>query len=233
MKRICVPPMAAWHGEVTDIGSPYRYWNCDEASGNLIDEIASLGLVPENDALHGETGIINDCVKTKASHVDCFTRTGTSPYLMPSGDFSISFWIKAPAGETDDLGVLRIYRASPSLIHFLKISISDLNIRWYCSGLNYSSAPIPSFALDTWHHVCVCRSSGVHQFFFNGTRLTPTVSYNDSTDYGSVGQVFFFGFANSESGECYLDELAIFDKVLNLAEVNFLHNGGSGRAYPW
>lgn len=118
---------------------------------------------------------------------------GTGDYLitdslndfgMGTGDFTLEAWVYATTTSSYQ-GIIsdRSDGASGNSINILNTN----KIEYQANGTNYTTTfDIP---LNSWHHVALCRSSGIAYAFFDGVLLS---SYSASGNSGST-EIFAFG----------------------------------------
>jgi hypothetical protein len=101
VNNITIPTTAA---ECVDRGwaSPTALWLCDETSGNLVDEVGGIAVVPEGAPLQNQdfVGIAGKkCIDTSGTNVNRGFRCATSgPADIGTGDFTLSFLVHTISG---------------------------------------------------------------------------------------------------------------------------------------
>lgn len=217
---------------------------------NLNPEVGS-GSFTHNNGHYYRTGKLNQCIyidsnsaKT-AGDVLTFSRgtqiSGSNYTNFNSNQGSISLWIK-PDWENDSTNTHTIFQtATDSRIHLGILPTNSLQFRLYDSGITtplISLTASVSFARGSWYHIVVLWSSyrtidgtnyGV--MYVNGASVSTDTSAGaapcipTSTFYIGTSQTGASNFLNA-----YLDDFAIWDRVLTDTEIAALYNSGTGLA---
>jgi hypothetical protein len=90
-------------------------------------------------------------------------------------------------------------------------------------------------ALGTWTHVVVTRSGSVITSYMNGQQFAQNISFapaaytaNTTVTLGKSTDVTY-----TEPSNCLMDEVGIWNRSINLQEINYLYNSGLGKQYPF
>lgn len=174
------------------------------------------------------TGIINQGFSLDGVNDYVDLPVGT---FSPSGDFSISLWIKpnstsfqfpfSRGGFTSN--AISCYVISGDL-RFIVANNSTYQILQ--TGLGYAS-------VGNWYNMVLTKSAtdNLYRFYVNNTLISSqaiTVSptfINDTMYFGRLA-----GGSNYYNG--ILDEVALFNRGLTSTEITELYNVGSGKQYP-
>lgn len=177
-----------------------------------------------------DTGIINQG----------FSFDGVNDYLSlpndsytPSGDFTISFWIKlnALSGWYCNIGN---YATSQGMMFYVTGNKLICIISNAGNDIIGNVASNPTITTGTWHHVVLSYSASKVKYYTDGVKhvdRTPT----KTADYPSPCPITFGAAKGGTSNftNCTIDEIALFDgRQLSDAEITELYNSGSGKQYP-
>lgn len=101
---------------------------------------------------------------------------------------------------------------------------------------------VPNLTKDQWHHLAVVRESNVFKVYLDGTKLTPVIIINKNTNQYALDtdlQLNSNTYANKAEGNLrfgrkstdlannfqtygLIDDVALFDRALNSAELNYI-----------
>jgi len=207
------------------------WWKLDEASGTRADSAGSLDLTDNNTCgqVAGVVGNAVDIVKSNSeylSHAD-------DPDFDLSGDWTINGWAKwsDPANDfyliSKDAGGDRAYSIfyhTGAGQYRLLVSGDGASVGF----VNYGDGG--SIVTDTWNMLTFYHDSAADEIGFGVNAGTPITNSYSAGMYNS-GQPFFLGRYYSSYGDISIDELAIWDRLLTQAELDWLYDSGSGRTY--
>lgn len=91
--------------------------------------------------------------------------TATSDMNLGTGDFTVEFWIKFIAAVSSSVCVLEL----GTLVNGLAITGNSTYLALFINNGIYANFAVPS--LNTWYHVSVCRTSGILNAYWHGTRI--------------------------------------------------------------
>ena len=162
----------------------------------------------------------------------------TSPPIYPDGAFSVSTWVKTGAGSAagDCLS-----RPGSSIGGGFSIFLSGSPLKWYVALYDNGSPGYTSIdsytyaAIDQWTHIAFsfAPTSGPDG---DGVYTGIGTIYIDGVQKNSLGMTYRqdgyrFGLGNRAGGSSFyegaIDEFAIFNGVLNGAEVGLLFSGAN------
>ena len=233
-------PAGASNGLLTDLES---YWKLDEASGTIYDSHGSNDSTSINgNPTYGATGIVGDCLD--------FDGTGDSVVFgnVLSKDYNDSFtiqcWYKPNSAGSDNHflvckqdngGLFRgyvIWRGGSGQNHRL---IFDL-VHTGSSVLEIKSTTRLTNRF-TWYHIVLTYDgtaavSGLN-LYINGSLETISQSIDSLTTGTTVSSANFEIGARSATQETdgLIDEVGVWNRVLDSTDVSTLYNLGSGLAY--
>ncbi len=214
------------------IDNNVAYWKFEEASGNFLDEVASLDLTNFG-VDYQATGIIDYCGDWELGNTD-YASAGSSSVISIAGDMSISFWIK-PESHTSTAWIIADWITSyRNYLIYLETDGKLVFVNG--NGLSSQDTVIQSTtAMDdgTWYHVVLVRDAGnnLGYIYVNTSSTSGTINYNGGTTSTDIN----IGASSVPSShyDGLIDEIGVWDRVLSPAEVAELYNSGSGLTYPF
>lgn len=212
-------------------------WEFEEASGSFADSKGSFTLTASN-MTYQQTGKTNYCAYS-----------GASGYAYQSGVFNssdsqgtISLWYYNPGAG----GGALFSQTSYSTAYFQigdDGSGSTFTVKHKSAGGSENSIRAGTWSLSAWYHLVVTSNGSTWKIYTAATERTPTVTSGSnngdwfadwtagSSPYVGVWcQANLDGY-NYQTPYIYIDQLAIWSRVLTQAEITWLYNSGSGRAY--
>lgn len=167
-----------------------------------------------------------------ASHVASSTHATTLENYWGTNSFSIRFWMKVT--ETFSDGTITLGIAGG---WFWRVWLSGAAYTvsiFYGGTWHYvGGAPGISYPLNEWHRICAwyCEPSGDIGIQLNND---PPVTDVLMSGLNATPNSFFIttGGGAGETGESYIDEIAVWSGVLTAAQRLDDWNGGAGKFYP-
>lgn len=221
-------------GQYIDLTSGLvSYFDCDNASGNITDSVGSNTLTTVSGVTYQQSGVNGYSIK--------FDGVNDYAYLTSASDINsltgtLIFWTKENGTPTT------------AYAHFVNIvngSYPEDGLQQFCNVTNdiiysrvgdhptyHCNANSGTTYGNTWRMIGVTWNSGTADAF-----------YNDAQDYGSSTcnysggamptlNTIVFGKnypAGLQYGNIYLDQIAIWNRVLTAEEIEAVYNSGSGR----
>lgn len=193
-----------------------------------------------NSATYG-TGKLKTCAVLTEASDQYFRSTNSSLYNtfgVSGQNFSMSIWIKPSAILGTRSPILCTYGPSVGFITSLESGLTLRLARYGGAAGSYDSNTSVTFTADTWAHLVVtydsAASGGTIKIYKNGS-LAQTITSFGSSIGSSTGMVLG-NDNNLANGGFYtgsMDELGIWDKVLDSTEVTELYNSGAGLSAPF
>ena len=207
------------------------YYNCNEGSGNAIDQVGSVDLTV--DANYGETGILSDAFGFVIADTDY---VGNYDGFKFAGSFSMSFWMKTSHGgiykaliANIDVGIAHGYdfMVRPTGVGTATIEAS---FRGVASDTLTSTTPVNDGA---WHHVVVTLNvvGGAVKIYVDGGVAEDSGIAN--IDFLPASRFYIGARAGALWYEGIINEIGIWERELTVAEVAELYNTGIGITYPF
>jgi len=199
-------------------------YDFDEASGNLLDQVASDDGVLTGAGIQGDSsGIIN--LGHYYDGTNDYVTLGTGQ-AFSTGDVSVSLWVFPYELAGSD----QFFVGGPAGALTLGFYASDDGV-WL--GLSDASQFTNTTALtltqDAWNHVVAVydQTANTVTFYINNVSEVESFTYSftaNNTIIGAraAGTALFNGI---------MDELTYFTKKLTSGEVSTLYNSGNGLAY--
>ena len=223
------------------------YYKFDNASGNLVNQAASVGssssnsvdMVNTNVTLN-ETGLFGKSYLYSATDTSNDGSASTN-WEFTYGDgaaFTVVCWYKQTgASEAEQCPIFDTSDSGNGLGSLLKVNGSNGNRQVTCKTHNGSASETISTATGTfpsdtnWHFIAMRTTlGGAVKFTIDGS-TTATTSSNNGTDGTSHNRMGIGNIYRSTSIACRgnLDELSFWDRILTDAEITSLYNTGSGK----
>lgn len=229
--------------------TPLAWWKMEEASGNRIDTVNGIPLIPEEfvgASITGASGKIDDGAlydKPLSGLASCNLNTGivsTLPYQAGDG-ISVVGWIRRVAGNIVNTGVgfsLQLYAndevTTEGFISFRDVAnLAELTIFNDSDpgGAETTSHPAPS--LGTWFFVALHYdpATGKVKMSINDG---PVFECSFVVLFNSAPKARFYCFYETlgAASQCQYDEVAIFSPMLTSDQVTEIYNGGAGQTWP-
>ena len=203
------------------------YWNFDEASGNVIDQVGDLDGVVSG-ATQNVTGKVGKGISFDGT--DDVVQVAYDSSLNISPPFTFSAWIYQNASDADPI-FSRDF-GSGVVPYIFEISYGFPRLRYYDTDYRNFSDDEQLPNTETWYHFVVTANSIETKLYLNGTLITtttgiaslPTNSTNLYIGHHPDLSSYFNGI---------IDEVGIWTRVLTATEVTSLYNSGSGNTYPF
>lgn len=151
--------------------------------------------------------------------VDCGTIAGQA--FNNTAAFSVSCWFFARSTSGESGLVTRINSSDQGWA----LNISSGNVRFPM----YNNGPQYAISINTWYHVVGVSNGGTRSLYVNGAlRASSTGGNIVASSVATVLGRYYGNFAGFVlNGR--LDDVRIFQVVLDLSDVEYLYNSGSGR----
>ena len=206
-------------------------WECNEASGNLVDAHASNDASTIAGVAYEQATVANLTYSIDFDGTDCYVDPGTTG--LDNQVFSVSIWVKD--GGTNDR-FFHYHEAWNTNGWALKTDGDgniDLQIESDIGGYVWAESSTVITGGAWFHIVGTYDGVGNAKLYINaGTPVSASNgSMNGGIDYSSA--YFRWG---SESGTNYewsgnIEQPAVWSKVLTSDEISEIYNSGSGKAY--
>jgi len=222
-------------------------WYLDDNLGNTVVQDASpagnTGTSSRNTNLLSTAGKVNkafDCDQSLPDNVDCGDINNID--LSPNQDIAIALWMKRGTIQAGKLGTL-LHKFNSVTSTGYSISCDDSDDQIWVDVLfptQYQSVISAGIDIDTWTFVVVNvnRDEYLTLNVNNGVGINQTnISSYASTDASNSTPLYFGKSsninANYDDYDGLLDEVAVWNRLLTLAEINYLYNSGAGRHIAW
>lgn len=238
--QIIVSPTTTLTSNLSAIsGQPVKgnllcYFDFSETSGNRIDEVAGLIASEVDGTLTAVSSKNGDGLQFATSGAHLLTDEVNVFAFM--GDKTFSVWLKwaTHTGGNEHVISRRGSGDSPEWYLGLNANQNKVFITW--EDVSGSDGIVTSnvLSVDSWHHIVVVYTHSTYtvELFADGvsqgtasTASPPVAAIGGlAVGYNAVGTS-----ANHYEGE--LDELAVFNYALPIADISWLYNSASGRYY--
>jgi hypothetical protein len=218
------------------------YWKLDETSGNRADSAGANTLTDTNTVTYA-TGIISNAAKFTKANSEKLTINDNAALSMGDIDFTISLWVYwavEPSttntlqsllckGEAWDISrAYHIFYWNPANGDRIGFFVGN-----YTAGASLAAASLGAPAETTWYHVVAWHDSVANTINIqvNGGTVDSAGLTTGSCDDGDA---FTLGCAGDKYyAEAYIDEVAIWKRVLTAQERQALYAAGAGWTHPF
>jgi hypothetical protein len=214
-------------GGSTLLGGLLAYWDFDETSGNLINQLGDSNFdgTLVGGVTQGQTGKVGTS----------YLFNGTTGYInlasetlnLSTTDFTFDCWVNSLAAS----GFIFDKRDSGAdgFLFFLANNIPTAQI----NGNNIVGGAL---SINTWYHLLFTADrDGNGIFYVNGSAGTPVsiaaFGNLNITAKARIGARSFTSALNFYKGN--LDETGIWNRVLTPTEIALRYNSGNGNTYPF
>lgn len=208
-------------------------WSMNDASAPITDELGNYNSTGVGGTLsYGETGILGDCILGDG---------GSSSYaefgdILPMGlsDVSLSVWFKS----IDSIGgITGQSSAGNNGCYFIELSSG--NVRAF-SRLNGSTYLITGSSANDgdWHlGIVTFDRDGFMRLYLDNSEVGTALDISSQSAYDAPGSGYFDMFARRATTTLanflngYIDQSAVWYKVLSSEERGLLWNSGNGLSF--
>lgn len=205
-----------------------HYWQLDEPSGDRIDLVNGNDLFEANDPIPNTIGRINYSADFDAIDNTRFLYSDT---VSSDNTFSISSWVKLHAynaiQEQDLWGV----NSDPGIVASLFVSFTN-QFEFYNTSNDVTLTTSITPDLETWYHTALVVNRNQMYLYINGNLAGAQYIVGVTTfDNAFVGfylsNDYYDGVPNYQINGA-IDEVGIWNRVLNESEIKALYNFGNG-----
>lgn len=216
------------------------YWDFEESSGNVIDEVNSYDLRAANAPTYSATGIITNAISyVRASNQRLYNYGELANLYGAIGynDVSCSVWIKITGDTTTTRGIVA-FRGTHYIYIYLDTA-NKLRVSTNITGTAVYAISDNAMSTDTWYHVVFLfdRDSTL-RLYVNNTLQTGTADISSGSTSNMIWDVDngFTIIGNYGTNASYaftgvVDEMAVYNRLLTTDEISLLYNSGSGLPY--
>ncbi|HBG26705.1 MAG: hypothetical protein A2Y10_09135 [Planctomycetes bacterium GWF2_41_51] len=246
LSRKAVNPLDVLYVEPEPLVAHYSF--DDELNLGKDDSGNGLNLIPTYGAPTAMAGVINGAVNFDGD--DAFTfNLIEHPEIFPSGDFSVSVWVKADTNPSNLYWISKArYSQTGFGIYANESTVSSGSYQWkigVADGVESSSADgnfgdLLNIAIGQWTHLaCTYKASGPPDAqgvytgtlitYINGLRFNGKVNIRYNPISTNSADRFAIGNQGSTGGFFIgaIDEFAVFRKALSSTQITLLAEGSS------
>lgn len=218
---------------------PYVWWHLNESYGTVVHDSSGNGndatLIAMEDG-DWQAGKLNNCLSFNAGGTtDEYINAGQIGGIERTDVISVDFWIKVSEYPNGNIRIIYKYDGTQGYVVYCNLAG---NIYLFMLDKTFSQRTLQvrgdtPISLNTWHHVALTYdgsslASGV-EFYMDGQLDTKSVYDDDLTGsllnpaplrIGGTGISYFL--------RGHLDEIAAYNRVLTLSEVQQRYNSGNG-----
>ena len=215
------------------------YYKFDTDNATQPDSVSSNDATVQG-ATFSASGKINNAYDYDGNNDYIDTGGGVDATIEGSGDWTISMWVKPDNTTSNDYQVLIGTIGGGAYTSGFVINLNSGGSGYIVLGLDDGGNPFElvvtfndtPLTQDVWNHLVIRRDGSSFECFVNTTKDATAGSYAGAVSVGT--QNIFLGQA--ESGRYFegiIDEVGIWSRAINDAEVSELYNGGVGFQYPF
>jgi hypothetical protein len=203
-----------------------HYWTFEEASGSRVDSVGSTSWAVNTGSPGRNTGKSNFGASVA---VGSQLAVATSS-LLPSGSWTLAFWVK-PTGYTTFFGndtPILVSTIGTTGFDFVRVGTSGTSVKIiaYPSGASATLSSV--FSLNNFHHVVIWwDGTSLRLQVDGGTIATATGSFARTSGSMLMSYTDTLGMAG------IFDEMALWSRVLSVSERALHYNAGAGKFYPY
>lgn len=214
------------------LDSLVSYWQCDEASGNLLDAHGSNDLTDVN-TVGSAAGKINNGRDFERANSEAATHADNADLSTGDIDFTFSLWFN-PESMNNDQVMLAKASTVPVFEYTIRLHFDNKpEFHVVAAGGSASVAWGSTVSPSTWYHLVAIHDSVNNQIAIIINDGTPvTVAHTHGVRDGTGG--FAFGREGDRTVDHWdgiIDEVGFWKRVLTSGEITQLYNGGSGLSY--
>lgn len=242
------PPLADWMTGDTTYPVDYisdslfsgtsakAYWNLDDGSGTTVKDISPNLLHGTRNGPIWTSGKYNSALRFDGVNDNVYRGSGFTTTFRHSDDFTISAWVKPSSLADPAAFVGQQYGTSMVFGHrndgSLFLNMDDTRSSTYASDSSFQ------IQTDVWQHVTVVYDGTNHDvlYYLDGVADSAGWQSNiDSDGSSSSSNYVYLGWQNrgDTQGDCsyyegLMDDVRVYDKMLNTAEIRSLMNPPTG-----
>ena len=158
-----------------------------------------------------------------------------------TGNFSVSFWLRTAEGYSPKTADTLLSMTYPNAMWFIALrpdGFHGIYLRHYDGKRAVDLKPgadlLPKLTDGKWHHlVFTSERAGLGRMFLDGQAAgqVPISNVSQAADFRGAQSLLIGASTNQFRGD--LDDVAIWDRVLSVAEIERIHRRGSQVDQPW
>jgi len=192
------------------------------------------------DTVTGLTGQANGTTYGTGRVGQAFTLNGTANYLsvadstaFHTNQFSASAWFKWDETGTANVGFILGKAYEHFEIHTGGIGVN--NLRFIPAGHPATTVDAPNSITAGWNHVAVTYSGSEAKIYHNGQQVAVKSGITGGADLTADSTPLAIGRRGFQAEYFFkgmIDEVQLFNRVLNSSEIQALYNAGSAGIAP-
>ena len=210
------------------------YWKMDEnlaIGGNRADSTGNGWTATDVTSLTpSATGLINNCanINTIAKGFSVSTNIDTRAQTTP---FAVSLWLRQSDIRAGNGVIAKIVSGGVGWLIYPDAQSPTSKLHWYTTtDANVVSDSLANANIDAsaFNHIVAGYDGTNKLFYLNNVNLitTAVAGVNRGTNVIAFGNYSDFGVTTGVAG--LFDEIAYFNFMPSVAQVNLLNNGGAG-----
>lgn len=215
------------------------YWRMDETTGNRLDSVGGLDLVPSG-TVGKVTGKIGDGAAEITSATSYLSASGTLPADFSGNGYTLAGWVRidtSSGSATSEVFNFAVNNGASSY-RSLTLDYNHNTNQFELYTLNNDTSADDRFAastfgtitVGTWYHIVITRKNTNASLFVNNTEDSSGGAAS-FFGYDTINQLEF-GLDASSTHEFSLDDWGIWDEEISATDRSDLYNSGSGAIPP-
>lgn len=207
------------------------YWNFDEASGNLKDQVGSNDGTNTN-VTQNQTGLIDKAYtyNTTNSHT---TLTNVNTFIQNS-ETSVSVWVYPTTVDATNRIIWTTNNNSTTSTIELRLMQSNANLRfWGYAGSYQFQLNTDVLTANAWSNIVTTMKDNNVNIYINGVWKAGDTSSTLPTTGATASYFGLHDLATENRFAGKIDETGVWSRILTQSEIAELYNSGSGLTYPF
>lgn len=211
-------------------------YKLNETTGNRVNSLMSLDLVPSDAGATYSTGKLGNCFYKSTDGANAYLRATTTSFFQKftQGSHTVSEWIKIPVAANFPVFYSNWNLSANATINS-QIALNGAKLIWFTGDGTtlHSATSTSSFSIDTWYHLVFTYDTQTKTkiaYVNKDIWITPVVATHVNRLIAGVYLDLGMGTGATDK-KVYIDETYIWNRVLSQAEITLLYNAGNGNFY--
>lgn len=211
------------------------YWRLEEASGTRTDEQGTVNLT-DNNTVTQATGLQGNAADFDSANSEYLSATDPSQMEFIDEDWCMNFWVKFDTFTSNRDLVTKYSTSGANREYMLRYNNSTSRFQFFVSnnGTSTTSVSADTFGVPstgTWYMIYAYHDSVNNEIGISvNNGIIDTAAHSTGMNQGTAD--FMLGYrASGAYHNGQLDEVGLWFKVFSAANLTWMYNSGSGRAY--
>ncbi len=209
-----------------------HYWKCNEASGNLLDEISSLDLTV-NGATQHISGPLDFALQVNGHGAAANAHSVPTPSIRSGGLWTVNFWTQK-IGTLNQDDIFSQYNnftnAGADTEFFMKSGVNSSGLSLYDGAASSNTnLTVPAGAFDgNWHMLTIRFGTTPNTLDFYLDGIAWGSATNSRSPNSTSTSIYFGQFNSSGAGTAQgIADVCIWPRAISDSEITMLYNGGT------